>query len=279
MPSTAIKQVRREYGEVLDRKANVEDYDPGVMVDFEGIGSPRVSSLVNHAYVTIGNEEAPAKVLNRKVPYVTEQAVWVGIDPVDGIYQVMGQRASPYIDSGQTYYPPVPEHHESHEWEAYSVNGGYDVVYVSWEQITTLRLTAAPDLGPFWVRLHEGPIPRGAGWVWISAANGNTVTLNLAGDVPGAGGLVALVYIDDNGDLQRRLSAVTAIAALDITLTPSPNADEFPVASVRLYSTQTDIQHNYSVQDIIQLRYPQYGGAGESQLGRNNKWLIALGFG
>lgn len=279
MPNTATKQARRAYTIRLDEKQNLSAYDPGVMTDSEGIGSPRVSSLVSHAYVRIGNEEAPAKVLNRKVPFISEQAVWVGVDPVDGIYQVMGQRADPYIGSGQNYYPPVAEHHESHEWEAYSVNGGYDVVYVGWEQITTLRLTSAPDLGPFWVRMTEGPMPRGAGWVWISDANGNVVTLNLAADVPGAGGLAALVYIDANGDLQRRLSGIVPIANLDITSTPGPNTGEYPVASVRLYNTQTSIQHNYAVQDITQLRYPQYNVGGEDQYGRDNKWLIALGFG
>lgn len=276
MPVTEIKQVRRDYEERLGQKANVEDYDPGVLTDVEGIGNPRVSSLVDHAYVRIGNEEAPAKVLNRKVPFVSELAVWVGVDPVDGIYQVMGQRADPYLMSGQNYYPNVAEHHESHEWEAYVTNGGYDLVYVSWEQITQLRLSNAPDLGNFWVRLHEGPMPRAAGWVWISAANGNTVTLNLAADVPGVGGLVALVYIDANGDLQRRLSGIVAIGALDITLTPAPNSGEYPVASVRLYSTQTSIQHDYSTQDIIQLRYPQYNVAGEDELGVGNRRLIEM---
>lgn len=277
MPTT-IKQARRGFERTLDRKADVEDYDPGVMTDFEGIGSPRVSNLVNHAYVRIGDEESSAKVLNVKVPYITDLAVWVGIDPVDGAYQVMGLRADPYLMSGQSYYPPVAEHHESHEWEAFTANGGYDLVWSSFEQITTLMLRPAADLGIFWVRLNEGPMPRSTGWVWISAANGNTVTLNLAGDVPGAGGLVALVYIDSAGDLQRRLSGVVAIGALDITLTPAPNTGEYPIASVQLYSTQTHIQHNYATQDITQLRYPQYSVAGEDQLGSGNRKLIELGY-
>jgi len=279
MTSTAIKQTRRAYDERLDEKQNVTPYDPGVMTDFEGIGNPRVSSLVDHAYVRIGNEEAPAKVLNRKVPYISEQGVWVGVDPVDGIYQVMGQRADPYTGSGQSYYPPVAEHHASHEWESYAANGGYDLVWSSFEQITTLMVRPALDLGNFWVRMNEGPMWRGATVEWISAANGNVVTLNLTGDVPAVGSLVALVYVDANGDLQRRLSAVVPIGSLDITLTPGPSIGEYPLASVRLYSTQTSIQHNYSVQDITQLRYPQYWGAGEDTYSRDNKWLIAMGFG
>jgi len=276
--STSIKQARRGFDKQLDRKADTKDYDPGVMADIEGIGSPRVSTLVNHAYIIIGDEEVAAKVLNRKVPYITEQAVWVGEDPVDGIYQVMGQRAAPYLGSGQNYYPPVPEHHISHEFEAYGENGGYDLTWISWEQITTLAVLPAPTLGPFWVELREGPMPRGTGWVWISAANGNVVTLNLAADVPGAGGLAALMYIDADGDLQRRLSGIVGIGALDITLTPSPNTGEFPVASVFLYSTQANIQHNYTTQDITQLRYPQFGPAGEDQLGAGNRKLIELGY-
>ena len=276
MPSTSIKQTRRAYDKVLDRKANVGDYQPAVMGD--GRGNVRVTTLQSHAWVRIGNEEAPAKVLNIKAPYIDDLAVWVGIDPVDGIYQIMGLRGDPYLMSGQSYYPTIPEHHESHEWEAFTANGGYDLVWSSFEQITTLMLRPASDLGPFWVRLNEGPMPRAAGWVWISAANGNTVTLNLAGDVPGAGGLVALVYIDANGDLQRRLSGIVAIAALDITLTPAPNTGEYPIASVQLYSTQTTIQHNYATQDITQLRYPQYSVAGEDQLGSGNRKLIELSY-
>ena len=119
-------------------------------------------------------------------------------------------------------------------------------------------------------------MPRSAGWVWISAANGNAVTLNLAADVPVVGGLVALAYIDSDGDLQRRLSATVPIANLNITLTPAPNTGEYPIASVRLYSTQTLIQHNYATQDITQLRYPQYSVAGEDQLAIGNRKLIEL---
>jgi len=235
-----------------------------------------VTTLQSHAWVRIGDEESPAKVLNTKVPYIDDLAVWVGVDPVDGIYQVMGLRSNPYLMSGQSFYPQVAEHHESHEWEAYASNGGYDLVWSSFEQITTLMLRPATDLGNFWVRLNEGPMPRATGWVWISAANGNTVTLNLAGDVPIAGGCVALVYIDINGDLQRRLSGTVAIGALDIDLTPQPNSNEYPIAAVFLYSTQTQIQHNYSTQDIWQLRYPQYNVAGEDQGATNNRRLIEM---
>lgn len=274
MPGTAIKQTKRAYDEVLDKKQNVEDYQPAVMGD--GRGNVRVTTLQQHAWVRIGDEESPAKVLNVKVPYINDLAIWVGVDPVDEIYQVMGLRADPYLMSGQSYYPPIPEHHSSHEWEAYGAGGGYDLVWSSFEQITTLMLRPAPDLGNFWVRLNEGPMPRASGWVWISAANGNTVTLDLSGDVPGVGGLVALLYVDAAGDLQRKLSAVVPIANLDITLTPAPNSDEYPIASVRLYSTQTSIQHNYTTADIIQLRYPQYNVAGEDQGARNNRILIEL---
>lgn len=276
MPTTEIKQAKREFKEkALDPKQDILPYDPGVLTDFEGNGTARVSTLVDHAYVSIGNEEAPIKVLNRRVPFYPGLAVYVGIDPIDGVYQVMGLRDSEYIRSGQNYPPRVPEHHESHQFQ----DSGYDLVWSDFEQISTLMIRAAPDLGNFWVRMTEGPLPRGTGWIWVSAANGNTVTLNLAGDVPVAGGLMALVYLDDNGDLQRKLSATVGMGSLDITLTPAPDEGEFALAAVRLYSSQTSISDNYTTRDIIQLRFPQYNTAGDPQASVNNRKLIEMGWG
>lgn len=269
------------------RNAKFERYQvtllkiPGILGD--GRDNLRVTDLESsHVYVRIGSdgEQEVDIALNLRVPFIYGMPVYVGYDALHPkVFQVLSQRQQEYIDSGQGFYPNVGEHGGSHNWAAgVDGTGGYDLVYPAFEQITDLSVRPAADLGPFWVRMYEGQMPRETGFVFISAANGNTVTLNLAGDVPGVGGLAVLLYIDKDGDLQRRLSGAVALALLSITDVPKPNTGEFSVAWVRLYSTQTFLSYTYTDQDVQQIRWPQFNVAGQDQASRNNRKLIEMGW-
>lgn len=255
---------------------------PGILGD--GQDNIRVPGFEStYAFVRLGSdgEQEVDKVLNLRVPFIYGQAVWVGYDVLQPkVFQVLSQRQQELIDSGEGHYPNVPEHGASHNWAAgVDGTGGYDLVYPSFEQVTDLSVRPAADLGPFWVRLYEGQMPRKNGFVFISAANGNTVTLNLAGDVPIAQSFAVLLYIDRDGDLQRKLSDAVPTAALNIEMVPKPpTSGDFPVAWVRLYAGQTLLSYTYDNQDVQQIRWPQYNMAGGDQASRNNRKLIEMGW-
>ena len=249
-----IEETKREVERRFDDKLDVPRVLPALMGD--GLGNVEVAGQPGYVYVRIGSDLTPGKAFNARVPNIEDYAVFVGYDAQlqPELFQVLGLRRA-YTGSGLNIrvIPQVGPHHETHEWMG---NDGSDVVYVHLRQWMPLRVRT---VSAFTVQVDRGIVYR-SGWVEVS-----TQQLDLAAYQPRPGACYVLLYLDADGTLSATAgSTVTPAGDLDYSDIPEPTADEFPLAAVRLYGGQTAIQDNYSVRDIVDLRWPQVNSALDS---------------
>lgn len=138
-------------------------------------------------------------------------------------------------------------HHQSHEHLA--AGGGTDVVYSQARQLLPLRVEASG----LTVTVYNSPLLTGAGWV------DQADTLDLSGDLPTTGARWALIYLDADGALARRLSTPVALLLLTTRKIPLPGAGEYALAAARLYEGQTEIVETQYQQDLVDLRFSGQG--------------------
>lgn len=201
--------------------------------------------------------ELVAEIINVLAPPILELWVWIGKDPIDGIYQVIKVDAN---QSGGPSSPPVAGYAPASRYGY----GGADPVYISIRQITDLRPSVNDGM---LLHIAEGLVETPAGWLYFGAK-----TLNVASYIPTAPNTAAfvLVTIDSSGAI-----AVTDGADVspltDLVAVPSPDylfsnipakpADTAKtVCAVRVYKTvdnipQTAMAESLAYTDLVDLRF------------------------
>lgn len=253
-----LDELRRARRAQMDRKQDVLQSWPALLgrVSDETVD---IASRPGYVYIRIGSDETHGQARNKKVRSVYDLAVFVGYDGISSEFQVLASRQEDWIAAGNDPIPEVGAHGETHTWPTRgdSDSDGSDVVYVDWRQILGLRIRATTG---FTVEVDRAPLYRTATgqWEWIA-----TQQLDLSGDQPVAGACWILVYLDESGVLQKRVgSTLVPSNSLAFTDCPAPGSDEFPLAAVRLYSTQTAITETRTDQDVVDLRFQASGGGG-----------------
>lgn len=261
MRNLDTRRQRNRIKKLLDRKQDLLLAKPGILGD-PATGLVDVPGRPGYDYVRIGDEQIVGEYLNVRVPSRYDLPVYVGRDPVQPyVEQVLTIRQEAYIDAGFNPIPPIPAHHETHEWP---VPGdpdadGSDLVYVHWRQIRKFRLHAGNPLYPFRVYTDGGPFYSAEleRTIWV-----DPTYVDLTDAVPEWGARWVLVYLSGTGLLSYRAGTIRPRSRLQFSDAPPPNVGELALGWVYLYAGQSYIADDATRQDIVDARYPQTTSGG-----------------
>lgn len=219
--------------------------EAGVTGDFSG----NTDAGGNRTYVRVRDMVTIAH--NNLAGQTKNTPVWVGYTKENKrLFQVISevQRGGvemPWAMSGAI-------HHQRHEWPT-----GDDVTWIAFEQIRNLRVY--PVDGTVTVKVEPGMSEGADNWARVY----RTAALDLSGDVPGAGALWALVYIDNLNAITYTLGdTADSLELLTSAYIPQTPSGAYSLAAVRLYAGQTEIIESAypSNNDIVDLRYVSQAG-------------------
>lgn len=232
----------------------------------DGQGNVAVSGRPGYIYVRTDDQVIPC--LNVRLPSINNYPVMVGYDYLNpDTFQVLDTNLSAvaFGDSGEIIYSPLTDHHETHEYLA-----GHDVVQVHLRAFMPLRVY--PKTG-FTVTVFRGVAPTATGgWVVIA-----TTDIDLSSEQPASGYCWVLVYVDETGALATLTGTTILDASFSLDDAPEPLPGTFPLAAVRLYDSQTEIEENTTTTDIVDLRFLQSWFAGP-ETADDAKRLIWMGW-
>ncbi len=245
-----IREVQRTFSAEMAGKADTPQVFPALLGD--GVGSVAVPGRPGWVYVRIGSDLTRGQAFNVRVPNRDNLPVLVGYDPISPrLFQVLSLRHVYTVGgAGYTVIAQAGPHHETHEWAGVD---GSDVVYVHARQWLPLRVRIVSG---FLMQVDGGPIYRAGAWRQIA-----TQQLDLEAYKPALGARWVLLYLDAAGTLAARAGGNIAAGDLNYANIPAPEADEFPLAGVRLYGGQTAILDTYTSSDVVDLRWPQTNAA------------------
>jgi len=260
MPSEATKAVRN----FRDAQEPRRRYWQGWMIDFEGIGSSKVTEEPGKVYVRLDrglSGEASGEIIKAyaRIRPIAGWAVWVGTTPYrDWEYTVLDvdlEAMGGAIDGVPTLEP----HHITHEWGAPS--GSDDTVYSKFLQLYDFSVW---PYGGLTVEIKGGQFD----------PSGTTQTLNqtvvdLSAYQPDHGCLYALICISPTGTIEV-VPGQVADGFLDlIDIPPAPSNDHWEIAAVRLCAGVDTIVQTPRDTNITDLRFANMGWAGKRYGGHN----------
>lgn len=213
---------------------------------FLGDSSGTVATGVpGYAYARLYSGET-IEIFNGRVANIPNLPVLIGIEnSMPGILQVLSAR-DVYAEAGVFN---LPDHAPNHQWP------GHDTVWVEGQQI--MPLLVQPSSG-FIVQIYEGYLSTPTGFIHVLEQ-----TVDLSASQPASGALYVLLQVDGAGMVTAKAGSTVAVkellTAADI---PLPDADNYPIAAVRLYDGQEEILCNAQINDIVDLRFGGYATAG-----------------
>lgn len=225
-------------------QANATDF-PAILGNADGTVLTGVDGIV---YAMTWHGEV-IQVLNRRVPNVPYKHVIIGYDPGQpNVLQVLRERdVYGSLDSS----PAVPDHAKTHAY------GGGDTDFVA--GVRFLPFLVLP-YSEFTVQVFGGVFPKADGTSGVVANQ----QLDLSSYQPSAGAKYVLIQFDTDGVIGVVDGSEVDVKEL-LTVANIPTATETPIAAVRLYSSQTELQLNPNgLVDFIDLRWggPLGGGGG-----------------
>ncbi len=241
--------VRRAAGLVQQRTKRW----PATLSDVNGNVTPNLDASVAGQpglVYCVMPDGSVVKAYNNHVPSVTGLRVWVGYEPHNPtLLRVLDFNASYTNPSPSSGFGP---HHATHEW--LNAAGGNDVVYSQARQLMPLRLSVVAG---FVVKVEPSPYWTGTAWALSTAS-----TLDLTSHVPAGGARWALVYLSAAGALTARDGAtvIPGFGSLTYDLIPAALGGETPLAAVALYAGQTQINENFTRQEVVDLRFTRTTG-------------------
>lgn len=250
----SFNDVRRQFQEMMDRKADVLFTVPGLLgrISDRAVAIP---TRPGYVYVRIGHEETEGQARNKRVPNRYDLPVVLGYDGITDEFQVLAIRQETYLAAGFDVVPEIAPHHETHEFPGVGTGDGSDLVYVHHRQIRGLRIYAS---GTYLVSNEPGHAIVWGYPMWITSQ-----TLDLTSYVPTSGinARFVLIYLDANGDLKARAGNIVSVEAIQIADAPAPTTSEIPLAWVLLYRGQAAISDDRTEQNIYDLRYVNFAKA------------------
>ncbi len=245
---TQIIKSRRRLSARLKAKQDISDSIPALMGDGNGNIDVDVVNQPGQVYIRVGDGDL-GQAFNNRVPRADNLAIDVGYDPITDpqrrIFQVLNVRMADYAGAGNTPFPNVGPHHETHEF------GGGDDTYISWRRLMGFRVGRPAG---FVITIDQGNIIRAGAWLAVLA---QTIDLTASKPALSTQARYVLITLDSAGVASSTNGALVATALLDISDCPVPAAGEIPLAAVRMYGTQTSIGDIPSAPDIVDLRFPQ----------------------
>lgn len=225
----------------------------------DGHGTIPIGTHPGFVYIRMGaeGEDGLSVAFNQVAPLRDGLSITVGYKPEQPrLFQVICQREA-YVGTGQSIVPSVVAHAPTHEYPTLGDPDadGSDTGHWHWRQIRGLRTLIVSG---FTVKLEQWHLRRGSVYKWIS-----TQQLDLTTDKPATGARYVLTYIDAVGVFQKRLGDIVPTSSLDLELhCPGSSSGEWVSAAVRLYGSQTQLQEDQELQDIVDLRFPEAFSAG-----------------
>lgn len=195
------------------------------------------------------------ETLNYRMSSVAGLKIRVGYDPLmPGVLQVLGTRESvKIIGAANSYNFWILDHHENHEFP------GHDTVWIQGAQFLPLAVLGGSGLT---VKVYGVILERGGDLVAV-----DTTTLDLTSNVPASGARWVLISIDETGDWTvTNGSTVGSKEILTLADVPARPSGHFRVAAVRLYQSQTKIQHDVRAgkpNDVLDLRWADFASGGD----------------
>ncbi len=250
---TRIIESRRKLSARLEAKQDVSDSIPALMGDGNGNIDVDVVNQPGQVFIRVGDGDL-GQAFNNRVPRADNLAIDVGYDPITDpqrrIFQVLNVRMADYAGAGNTPFPNVGPHHETHEY------GGGDDTYISWRRLMGFRVGRPAG---FVVTIDQGNIIRAGAWLAVLS---QTIDLTASKPALSTQARYVLITLDSAGVASSTDGALVAVGALDISDCPVPADGEIPLAAVRLYGTQSSIGDVPTAPDIIDLRFPQASSTG-----------------
>ncbi len=215
----------------------------------DGFGNVEIAGSPGFVYIRVRGVLTTA--FNAQVPNLHDLPVVCGYEYTNPrLFQVLAV----YIASDTPYRPNVPPHHETHEYMA--EGGGYDVVWVDLRQIMPFLVSTTGGLSVF---VHRGIVWRNGAWRLVESEN----SYDLTSYVPGAGARFLLIALNAASGAITFKAGTTVADKNDLDFTthcPVADPGTKPLAAVRLYTGQTEIQEERTRTDIVDLRFPEYVG-------------------
>lgn len=210
-----------------------------------------LTSVAGKVYVTKYNGET-ITVLNRRVPNTPYLPVVVGYDAsAPGVLQVLYARD---VYGTQDTSPAVPDHAETHRY------AGGDTDFVEASRLMPFLVL---PYSTFTVQVYGGVFERSDG-AWGLLSN---QTVDLSSYQPSAGAEWVLLQYDDDGVISVLESSEVDTPAL-LTVSSIPSATQNPLAAIKLYEGQTEIQRNPNgINDFADPRFGWAQGGGGTGTG------------
>ena len=242
------RKLRRHYNKFAERK------EPQHGILGNGAGKVQVGGRPNYCYVRIRG--IPIVVYNNRTAYISSTPVLVGYDDLQPrLLQVLSLYTTGSNDFPSNYN--VAPHHERHEFG--NPAGGDDVVWVHIRQFLPLRVDAR-GMG---ITIQPHYILTSTGWVKVGTGS----VIDLTPYVPVSGAAYLLVSVAKDGTITYKMGSTKFDPALlTVEDIPVPDAGDYPLASVRLYTGQNVISENQLNSDIIDLRWSIISSASQSSL-------------
>ena len=268
---TDINELRRKRSAELSSKANVSAEVPGLMGRVSD-GALRISSRPGYIYVRIGSDETLAQAYWLG-PVRYDQPVVCGFRGQSLVFRVLELRQDTYTMAGYQPIPEVDAHRATHEWPIVgdADYDGSDIIYPHWRQIRNLRVSL---VSAFTVQVEQAPCLRSSGYMWVT-----TQQVDLTASVPGSGARYVLIYLDKDGTIGTTNGSVVSKASIDFGDVPVPTSEQFALASVLLWQSQTALRDDAEQQDIVDLRFPQAWSASPSGGGTWENLIIVAKLG
>lgn len=227
----ALDELRQAFQEVLDTRAPAPRFDRGLLGHPDGTLWVAGDSDNRAWFRKNGQAGQLVKVICWRVRPVYGMPVVCGFAPEQpGMYQVLSWDREA-LELNWAGMSSVPRHAEMHIWEA--TLGGDDPVMVWTRAFMPFRVSPQVVLD-FTVQI-QGPEM----YLWLATWNQwpGDISLNLAGDYPGAGlHCYSLVYIDGLTNVAMSVPGGSVAIAMPIPLAsyPTPPMGSIPLALVHL---------------------------------------------
>lgn len=199
----------------------------------------------NHVYVTLQPSGEVKTVYNGKVPNVPRLPVIIAYSKKSQQFEIVRAR-DVYVTP---VYPDVAPHALLHTFP------GVDTIPVRGEQFLPGLVTPA---GGVTVKLYGFIYQLADGWHVVP-----TQTIDLSSHVPSTGALYVLLQVDDTGTVTvTDGTAVDTREELGLDDIPESDPDQFVVAAIKLYNSQTNLIFTTTDTDIVDLRWGRGGSGG-----------------
>jgi hypothetical protein len=249
-------ELRRRQSDLWNKKQDI------LFTIFGRLGRPsdqavQITTRPGYDYVRIGSDERIMSVLNKKTQHRYNLEVLVGYDGLTDEFQVLESRQKEWTRAGYTRIPDVEPHRLTHEWPDPDDEDrdGSDLVYVHHRQIRGCRVSVDSSSGSYYIQCDTGIFRTTSGW-----AECVSQSLDLSGYRTYAGAWWMLVYLTDAGVLSARQGDIKTIGTIAVTDIPNEAVDEYSLAAVLMWSTQTSLRDDVDRQDILDLRLLQSTG-------------------